>query len=83
MEDPICETSHMGFKIRIFSNRVEYKPALQGTKSIPLSQIASIELGMPLVAQIVVTTNSGEKVKMPCKMKAKKEVQAEIHKLMT
>lgn len=75
--NPLFETNYMGFWIKVFPTRVDFKSGV-GTQSIPLSQIASIQLGMLGYMQIILETTGGKKYKIPC-MK-KKEVKEAIYK---
>lgn len=51
-EEPLFETSYLGFRVKVFSTRVEYKQLIE-TKTIPINQIASVELGMPGLWQVL------------------------------
>ena len=72
----LYETNYMGFWIKVFPNRVEFKDGA-GSKNIPISQIASIQLGMIGLMQVVVETTGGEKYKIPSHKK--KEVKEAIY----
>ena len=76
-QQPIYQTNYLGFWIKVFRNRVEFK-AGAGTQNIPISQIASIQLGMLGYMQIIMETAGGKKYPIPC-MK-KKEVKEAIYK---
>lgn len=74
---PMYETSYMGFWIKVFPNRVEFK-AGAGTQNVPITQIASIQLGMLGLMQIIIETTGGKKYKIPTHKK--KEVKEAIYK---
>ncbi|HEX7017423.1 MAG TPA: SHOCT domain-containing protein [Patescibacteria group bacterium] len=72
----LYETSYMGSNIKVFPNKLVFK--MMGIEqSIPIGQIASVELGMPMLWQIVVETTGGKKYKIPTRKK--KEVQQAIY----
>lgn len=75
-EQPLYATSYMGFFIRIYPNRIEFKAGV-GSQSVPLGQIASVQVGPPLFAQIVIETTGGQKYTIPTKHK--KEVKQAIY----
>lgn len=63
-EKPNFETSYLGFWIRVFPNRVEFKSG-PGSQNIPITQIASIQVGMVGLMQIIIETTGGKKYKIP------------------
>lgn len=76
-QTPLYETSYVGFWIKVFPSRVEFK-AGTGTQSIPINQIASIQLGMMGVWKIILETTGGKKYKIPCHKK--NEVKEAIYR---
>lgn len=76
-QSPLYETSYVGFWIKVFSSRIEFKAGV-GTQSIPINQIASIQLGMMGVWKIILETTGGKKYKIPCHKK--NEVKEAIYK---
>ncbi len=75
-ETPLYETSYMGSNVKVFPNRLVFR--MMGIEqSIPIGQIASVELGMPMLWQVVVETTGGKKYKIPTRKK--KEVQQAIY----
>jgi hypothetical protein len=76
-EDPLYQTSYMGFWIKIYPNRIDFK-AGAGSQSIPLNQIASVQLGSMGIWQITLESTGGKKYAIPTSKK--KEVQEEIYK---
>ena len=76
-EKPEYETSYMGFWIKVYSNRVEFKSGV-GSQNVPINQVASIELAMMGYYQITIETTGGKKYKIPCAKK--KEVKEAIYK---
>lgn len=75
-EKPIYETNYLGYWIKVFPNRIVFK-LLIGENSIPINDIASIQLGMMGLWQITIETTGGKKYKIPCHKK--KEVQNAIY----
>jgi hypothetical protein len=71
-EEPIYQTSFMGFWIKIYPNRVDFKWRL-GSQSIPLNQIASVEVG----TQFSLVTTGGKQYSIPTLKK--KEVRQAIY----
>jgi hypothetical protein len=74
---PIFETNYLGFWIKVFPSRVDFKSG-PGEQSIPINQISSVQLGMVGYMQIVLETAGGKKYRIPCLKK--KEVQEAIYK---
>ena len=72
-EEPIYQTSFMGFWIKVYSTRVDFKTTY-GSQSVPLSQIASVEAGM----QFSLVTTGGKNYAIPVAIGKKKEVQRAI-----
>ncbi len=75
-EKPLYETSYAGFWIKIFPNRVEFKAGV-GSQSIPINQIASVQLPMMGIWKITLETTGGKKYAVPTSKK--KEVQKAIY----
>lgn len=63
-EGLIYKTNYLGFWIKVFPNRVEFK-SKAGKQSIPISQIASVQLGMVGLMKITLETTGGKKYKIP------------------
>jgi hypothetical protein len=76
-EDTIFESHYMGFWIKVYPNRVDFKDAGLGSKSIPINQIASVQVARMGIFQVTFETSGGQKYKIPT-MK-KKEVQQAIY----
>lgn len=76
-DTPLYKTNYMGFWVRVYSNRVDFK-AGAGQESVPINQIASIKLGMVGYMQVVIETTGGKKYKIPCIKK--KELREAIYK---
>jgi hypothetical protein len=74
-EEPIYQTSYMGFWIKVYPNRVDFKSGV-GTQSIPLNQIVSIQPGTMGILQITLESTGGMKYAIPTTKK--KEVQQAI-----
>lgn len=75
-EEPLYQASYLGFWIKVYPNRVEFKAGV-GSQSIPITQIASVQLGMMGIAQITLESTGGQKYVINT-MK-KKEVQQAIY----
>jgi putative oligomerization/nucleic acid binding protein len=75
-EDPLYQTSYMGFWIKVYPNRVDFK-AGPGSQSIPINQIASVQLAQMGILKVTLETSGGKKYSIPT-MK-KKEVQQAIY----
>jgi hypothetical protein len=75
-EEPIYQTSNMGFWIKIYPNRIEFKSGT-GSQSIPINQIASVQLGRMGMMQITLESTGGKKYSIPTNKK--KEVQQAIY----
>jgi hypothetical protein len=75
-EDPIYQTSSLGFWIKVYSNRVEFKSGV-GSQSIPINQIASVQLAMMGIMKITLETTGGMTYSIPTNKK--KEVQEAIY----
>lgn len=64
MGGALFKTDYAGSKVEVHPGYVQWK--MMGKKqTIPLAQIASIELGIPLYAQVVIETTGGKKFKIP------------------
>lgn len=63
MSEPIFTTKYLGTTVKVFPTHVSYKFLLT-EKSIPIKSIASVELGIPLHALVVVETTGGQKHKI-------------------
>lgn len=74
---PLFQTKYLGSKVKVYKNRVEWKLLLQ-RKSIPIGQIASIELGIPLYAKVTIETTGGKKFGIPVAPGKKKALQDAI-----
>lgn len=61
---PLFETSYAGSKVTVYKSHIEWKMLFK-KKSIPISQVASVELGSPLYAQVIIETAGGKKFKIP------------------
>jgi hypothetical protein len=78
----IYETRILGMSVKVFSDRVEYKPGLgSGVQLIPVNQIASIKLSQWLVNRLVIETTGGREYVITTGKK--KEVAEAIHQAQT
>lgn len=78
MSEPLFETSLMGSKVKVFNTHIAYKETLRGEVSIPLDQIASVELAR-FLGQITIETTGGKKIKIPVNMKDKENLRDAIY----
>ncbi len=81
MAEPIFSTSYLGTKTKVFPTHVSYKLFFT-EKTIPIQRIASIELGMPMYAQVIIETSGGEKHKIPVRLGDKEKLRDAIYKLI-
>ncbi len=68
----------MGFKISVYQDRVICKEWYQ-EQSIPISQIASVNLTFPGLQRIIFETTGGREISMPIKFWHKKKVRDAIY----
>ncbi len=59
-EQPLYEASVMGSRARVYKNRIELK-RLGENESIPLNQIASVQLGTMGQRTVIIETTGGKK----------------------
>jgi hypothetical protein len=71
---PLYENHYMGFYIRVYPDHIEFKNA-QGSQVAHLSQITSVQTGIPLFMGITITIN-GQSQMIPTSKK--KEVERAI-----
>ncbi len=74
-EIPSYETSYMGFWIKIYSSRVEFRSGAT-IQSIALNQIASVEQGSFGFSKITLETTGGKRYSIPTSKK--KEIRQAI-----
>ncbi|HSW88015.1 MAG TPA: hypothetical protein VLG12_02520 [Candidatus Saccharimonadales bacterium] len=75
--EPLFKTSYLGLWIKVYPNRIDFKTGA-GSQSIPIAQIASIQLGSWGIMNVIVETTGGKKYKIPTKNK--NEVKDAIYK---
>lgn len=75
---PIYETDYLGSKISVYPLRVITSAFGMGETTIPIAQIASVELGMMGLMKITIETTGGKKYAIACWKK--KEVRDAIYK---
>jgi hypothetical protein len=75
-EEPLFKNSYLGFWVKVYNNRVEFKSGV-GSKSIPINEIASIQVPMMGMWNITLETTGGKKYSIPTNKK--KEVQKAIY----
>lgn len=68
-EEPIYKTNYLGFYIRVYPKRVDFKSKV-GKQSVPISQIASLQEGMVGLMSITIETTGGKKYRIPTLKKA-------------
>jgi len=71
----------MGTKVQVFQDRLVWKTlfGLGGETSIPLSQIASVDVGMPGLQQVIVETTGGKRCKMVVRLSDKQKFRDAIY----
>jgi hypothetical protein len=74
-EEPIYQTKYLGFWIKVYPHRVDFRSAT-GVQSVPINQIASVELGTLGILQVTLVSIIGEKFSIPTTKK--KEVQQAV-----
>lgn len=82
MSEPVFETSYLGTRVKVFLTHVSYKILIGGEKTIPLKQIASVELGMSLFAQVIIETSGGKRYKIPVALGQKDKLRDAIYDVM-
>lgn len=68
MDEPLFDRSFkfLGMKIAVYPNKVTYKKSFfDSEKSIPIEQIASVEVGGYYSSNVWVVTSGGERVCFP------------------
>lgn len=76
---PIIETSYLGAKTAVYEDRLKHKFMLKKI-SIPIDQVASVDLGTPLYAGIRIETTGGKEYLMPIWIAKKNKVQEAIYR---
>jgi hypothetical protein len=74
----IYETNYFGSWVKVYQNRLEFNQLGRGSRSIPINQIASINLPVFGVMKIDIETTGGQKYSVPTLKK--KEVREAILK---
>ncbi len=77
-QEPIFQTSYLGSKVTVYVDRLVHKMLLK-QNTIPIQQIASIDLGIPLYAGVMVETTGGKKYKIPVSFASKKQLEKAIY----
>lgn len=75
-EKPLYESNYVGFWIKVYPNRVEFKTGA-GSESVAINQIASISIPMMGIWKVTIETSGGKKYSIPTNKK--KEVQRAIY----
>lgn len=70
MNEPIFETSFLGFKVSVFKEQIVYKNLLV-KHIVPVKQISSVEVGIPGLQQIIIETTGGKKHKVVVRLRDK------------
>jgi len=76
--EPIFKTSYLGSTVKVYPTHVEWG-FLFKKQSVPINQIASVELGIPLYAQVVIETTGGKKLKIPVGIGEKNKLKDAIY----
>lgn len=75
--EPIASSHYAGFTLKVYPNRVEFNKLFQ-KNVIPINQIASVEIGMPMLAKITIQTTGGKKFKIPVSLHSKGKIRDAI-----
>lgn len=67
-EQPLYEANRMGFWVKLYKNRIEFKHGVK-IESVPLNQIASVQLGTLGQMTVIVETSGGGKYTITAKDK--------------
>jgi len=79
MDEPIFQTKYLASKVRVYEDRVEWRMLLK-RDVIPLNQIASVEVSMPMYTKVTIETTGGKRFDIPVPMSKKKALQEAIVK---
>lgn len=81
--NPIFETSFLGSRARVYSDRVEYRPFyLVGDQIIPIKQISSVVMAMAGVQQVTIETTGGKAYQLIIRLSQKEPFRDAILKVM-
>lgn len=80
--DPIFETSFLGTRAKVFSDKVTYKVFFGAERIIPIKQISSVQVSMPGVQRVIVETTGGKRYKMVINLLDKEKFRDAILKLI-
>lgn len=79
MEQPIFEQKFLGSHIAVYQDRLVYKLGFF-QKSIPISQIASVDLGNPVLPKITIETTGGKRIDLTVtNLKNKQKIEDAIY----
>lgn len=76
-EEPIFQTSYLGSKVQVYSDRLVYKMFFT-QKTIPLDQIASIDPVISGYAGVKIETTGGKKITIPVGLGSKEKLEQVI-----
>lgn len=76
--EPLFKTSYLGSTVKVFPTHLEWSMLFK-KQSVPINQIASIELGVPMYAQVVIETTGGKKFKVPVGLGEKNKLRDAIY----
>lgn len=82
MNEPIFQTSCGGFKITVFEDRISERSLFGSEISIPIKQIASVELGLSLLQQVTIETVGGKQHKLVIRLGDKEKFRDVIYSLL-
>lgn len=75
----IFETSRLGFKAKVYKDKIVFKPLFTGEQSILIGQIASIELGSFGMHNIFIETTGGKKYEIVVNSRDQNKFQDAIY----
>lgn len=78
----LFETSCLGFSVALYPSRLTYRKLGLEEESIALSQIASVNVAMPLVQKITIETTGGKKMEIVVRLRDKKKLRDMIYEAM-
>lgn len=82
MLTPIFETSILGTGLKVYEDRIEQKIWFQKT-TIPIKQVASVEIGMPGIQAITIHTTDGRARMLTVRLKDKEAAYEAIRQAMS
>lgn len=76
---PLFESSRLGFKVALYSDRLWYKAVGQGDQTVRLDQIASVSVAFSMIELVYVETTGGDQIRMIVPWREKKKLRDAIY----